>query len=115
MFVFQYKFEGTSEIREIKCENESMEGDIFCELILKDVGTLTCKLFTSDTVVDTSKVTVVQRKYSNKFITDKDTSKEPGEIVESPVRVRRWRSRSPVKRRWKSRSPKRYKRVYSVY
>lgn len=116
MFVFRYKFEGSSEIREITSEKECLSGEKLCDLILKKLfqdGPVPCNLFTEN--VDRSKVTIVQRKYSNKFVTKTDTTKEPGEIEEVKVKVRRWRSRSPKKRRWRSRSPKRYKTVYSIY
>ena len=66
MFVFRYKFEGSSEIREIKSENECLSGEQLCDLILKTLfqgGPVPCNLFTEN--VDRSKVTIVPVSYTH--------------------------------------------------
>ncbi len=105
MFKYQYKFEGTSEIREYKDKRSTMSADTFCACILTNIfkGKAPCglRLMGNDSHVHCNSIIyVLKRDYAQKF--------KKGEVRKtSPVKLkkkrRRWRS---PKKRWRSNSPK---------
>lgn len=107
MHSFQYRFQGSSEVRTISLDKETVTGPALCDSILKNIfgSNPPCTLSVDLDKVNCSQLVEVKREYGKKF-----------EAVRKPVQkvkrkpVRRWRSRSP---RWRSRSPIRYNRLYS--
>ena len=97
--LFQYKFEGSSEIRTINLPYQFMDSPVFCNHVLNSIfeGTPPCQLYTENKHVFPNQLTVVKRLYGQKF---------EKEVVKIHKKKRRWRSKSPIKRRWRSKSPK---------
>lgn len=117
MYSYNYLFEGSSETRTISHDKPRISGPDLCTLIIKKLfgnNTPPCQLQITTAFVEPGETVTVDRVYAQKF--QLETKKEEVKpVVPKRKRVRRWRSRSPVRRRWRSRSPvgNRYKRVYT--
>ncbi len=104
MYFFNYSFEGSSEVRHVSNKNNRISGEDICKLIIVDLFGNTappCELEVADQWIDAGKTVIVKRIYAKKF--HEETKQKPE--LKPIKRVRRWRSRSPVRRRWRSRSP----------
>ena len=108
MHSFQYRFQGSSEVRTISLDKETVTGTVLCDSILKDIfgSNPTCTLSVDLDKVSCSQLVEVKREYGKKF----EVARKPVQKVRRKP-VRRWRSRSP---RWRSRSPNRYNRLYTM-
>lgn len=106
MYTFQYRFQGSSEVRSVTANTSTMTGTDLCERILSKFGSTSCNLSVDVEEVNCKDTVEVKREYGKKF--DKPPPKP-----KVTKRRKRWKSRSPV-RRWRSRSPIRYNTVYSM-
>ena len=105
MYTFQYRFQGSSEVRSLTANTTTMSGRSLCDLIVAEFGS-SCNLSVDVEEVNCNDTVEVKREYGKKF------DNPPPKAKVTPRR-KRWRSPSPV-RRWRSRSPIRYNPVYSM-
>jgi hypothetical protein len=105
MYTFQYRFQGSSEVRTLSANTTTMSGSDLCERILSEFGS-SCTLSVDVEELSYKDVVEVKREYGKKF--DK-----PMKPKTKPKVKRRKRWSSPV-RRWRSRSPISYNRVYTT-
>jgi hypothetical protein len=104
MYTFQYRFQGSSEVRTLTTNTTTMSGFDLCDRIVAEFGS-SCTLSVDVEEVNCNDIVEVKREYGKKF----------EKVEKVPVKPRkRWRSRSPIVRRWRSRSPIRYNPVYST-
>ena len=111
MWEYNYKFEGSSEIRKFEDDRSWMTSEAFCECILKSIfkGQAPCGLTLLHSKQNISnndtleKPVVVRRDYAQKFNYKKKSVPQQKDIIKK--KKRRWKS-PKVKRRWRSRSPK---------
>lgn len=107
----KYKFEGSSEVRELDVKMDMKDGEL-CDVILKSIfqGQVpTCGISIKERK---DGIVTLERVYANKFKTDAVAIKRPKKRRrrwESPKRIKRWVSRSPERRM------NRYNTVYTKY
>ena len=108
MWEYNYKFEGTSEIRKFTDDRSWMTSEALCECILEDIfkGSAPCGLSTVNSKHNISNMDtlnnpiIIRRNYAQKFKRQVPVVKK---IIKPKKRKRRWKS--PI-RRWRSNSPK---------
>jgi hypothetical protein len=118
MYSFNYQFEGSSEVRSVPYGENKIDGPGLCNLIVKTLfgnNKPPCQLQVEQKQVFFGDTVTVKRVYAQKFFEEKKETLKVEPVPKPTQRVRRWRSRSPIKRRWRSRSPvyNNYNRVYT--